>query len=164
MELCAEIKVERIGPQNTSNAREIAYFGILAWGRTPTPEDLDRRTLHIAEELSSLEPEYSCLFIARSSQDLVGFARIKKHRDQPDAWMLLGLVVHPDCRRQGIGSHLTQACVSYAQQKGARRVLSETHLGNSASIQFHEAFGFRNTGRIVAQDGDQKVGFELSLA
>jgi adenosylhomocysteine nucleosidase len=162
--LCEAVEVECIGPGDTSSAREIAHLGIIAWGRTPTPEELDRRTSEIAEELSTLDPERCCPFIARRSQDLVGFAWIWKHRDQPDAWMLLGLVVHLDCRRQSIGSRLTRACVSYAQQKGARSVLSETHADNSASIQFHEAFGFRNTGRSVAPDGDQKVGFELSVS
>ena len=75
--------------------------------------------------------------------------------------MLYGVAVRPDHRREGIGRALVDACLGFAQQRGARGIRSETHLDNQVSIAFHKAVGFTDSGRFVAEDGDEKIAFAL---
>lgn len=141
----------------------VAELSIRAWGREPRPGELRDRTKRLDLEVASANPDTKCLFIARHGEEVCGFARAGADQRQPDVWWLMGIVVSPEHRRKGVARALTHACVQYAKVRGSTTLRSETHVDNVASIRFHEAFGFRNTGEFVADDGDHKVGFLLVL-
>jgi L-amino acid N-acyltransferase YncA len=162
-ELSKDIEISTVTFADPSVLQEIAALGIKAWGREPTPDEVDQRAKILEREIRSLDTNEKAFFIARKSGKVVGFGRVV--RDHPDIsqWKLSGLVVHPDHRRQGIGSALARARISYAQERGARTIRSETHLDNRASICYHESIGFKNNGKFKAPDGDEKIAFSLSL-
>lgn len=144
--------------------REIAALGIAAWGREPTTAEVEERATYLKEEIEGLDPSEKGLFIARKAGAIVGFGRVVRERDKdPSQWWLLGLVVHPDHRRQGIGKALAAARIAYARERGATVIRSETHRDNAVSLRYHERVGFTNEGWFIAPDGDEKVAFCLRL-
>ena len=149
---------------DSSVLRDIAILGLMSWGREPTAVEVEERTERLQEEIAALGPSERGVFVAEKSGALVGFCRVVRDRNDGSQWWLLGLAVHPDHRRRGIGSAIVRECIVYAQQRGATVIRSETHLDNEASIRFHESMGFKNEGRFTAADGDEKVAFSLTLA
>jgi ribosomal protein S18 acetylase RimI-like enzyme len=56
----------------------------------------------------------------------------------------LGMGVHPDCRRQGIGEKLLRACLTKAIDKGITRVTLEARADNKSAIALYEKVGFQH--------------------
>jgi ribosomal protein S18 acetylase RimI-like enzyme len=65
----------------------------------------------------------------------------------PDGWYLLGLVVGPQSRRQGVGRQLTAARLRWLGTRG-RRVSYFVSSANRASIALHTTLGFQ----LIAND------------
>ncbi|WGW10863.1 GNAT family N-acetyltransferase [Saxibacter everestensis] len=69
-----------------------------------------------------------------------------------------------DHRGMGIGRKLYESFIAKAKQQGARSIEAMTSAGNSSSIAFHTAIGFR--AEIVADyagPGEDRVLFEMPL-
>jgi ribosomal protein S18 acetylase RimI-like enzyme len=103
------------------------------------------------------------MFAARRAGVVVGFGRVMRDKADVSQWLLFALAVHPEHRRQGIGTALARARIEYAKQHGARCIRSETHVDNAVSIRYHESMGFRCDGEVTAPDGDRLVRFQLPL-
>lgn len=157
------VEISTVTSVNSIVLREISVLGFLSWGREPTDIEVEERMKKLEEEIMAMEPGERGIFVAKKSGAIVGFSRIVQDRNDTSQWWLLGLFVHPNHQRQGIGSALARACIAYAQELGATIIQSETHLDNEASICFHESFGFKNEGRFIAPDGDEKIAFSLTL-
>jgi len=54
----------------------------------------------------------------------------------------LGLAVHPQVRREGLGRMLMQELHKYARLRGARRVRLKVYPDNIAAIKLYESFGY----------------------
>lgn len=143
--------------------REIAALGMVAWGREPSAGETAKRARQLEQEILALEPAERILLAASSAGRIVGFVRLTRDSDDPLRWCLVGLVVHPEHRRQGIATALVRACIAGARDYGAKSIRSETHSDNQASIRFHEGIGFDSQGRFTAPDGDEIAAFRLSL-
>ncbi len=158
IELLAAASVECV------TVRQIATLGIIAWGRRPSPAKIEDCAAGLAAEIAAMDPDKKGLFVAKKAGEVVGFARVAQDKSgDPLRWWLLGLTVHPDYRRQGIGTALVDACIGYARERGAAEIHSETHSDNEVSIRFHKSVGFTVDGTCTAPDGDQKVAFRPVL-
>ena len=106
-------------------------------------------------------------FVALDGERVVGWADIfpawanaVSHRGT------LGMGVHPDYRRRGIGESLLRACIGKAKPKGITRIELETRADNIPSIRLYEKVGFvhealkRNAMRF---DGVWYDSIEMSL-
>jgi len=143
--------------------RQIAVLGIIAWDRTPSDAEIKERAKRLADEIAALDPHGKALFAAAKADEIVGFARVAQDTEDAACWWLMGLCVHPEHRRRGVGRTLVRACINYAREQGASTLLSETHSDNEASIRFHQALDFADQGSFIAEDGDHKTAFRLSL-
>jgi ribosomal protein S18 acetylase RimI-like enzyme len=54
----------------------------------------------------------------------------------------LGMGVHPDYRRQGLGERLLTACIAKAWAKGLTRIELEARADNEPAIALYEKLGF----------------------
>lgn len=82
-------------------------------------------------------------FIALTGDRVVGWADV--FPPWPDAIShcgKLGMGVHPDYRRQGLGEALLRACISKSKSSGITRIELETRADNSPSIALYEKVGF----------------------
>lgn len=75
--------------------------------------------------------------------------------------------VHPDHRREGLGTRLNKAGVAWAHNKGARVVRLATEAGNKASRAQVESLGYRRTSSWVHSSieirPDYRSPYELRL-
>jgi GNAT superfamily N-acetyltransferase len=151
--------VSRVGPKRPPGVEALALLEILAWGKQFAREQIASRAARIEMKLHSLDPAEKLLFVASGAGIPVGAVRLWRDSNDLTVWWVVGLLVHPQYRRRGVATRLTEACVAHARIAQGRLIRSETHLGNLDSIRFHEGFGSTNDDRLVAPDRDQKVAF-----
>lgn len=106
-------------------------------------------------------------FVAVVGSQVIGWCDITpldraafSHRGQ------LGLGVHPDFRRRGIGTRLLHAAVSHARKIGVERVELEVFASNRVAKQIYERYGFSVEGilrRACKFDGHYDDVFVMTL-
>jgi ribosomal protein S18 acetylase RimI-like enzyme len=65
---------------------------------------------------------------------------------QKHKWILWGVFVHPDFRKQGLGRKLTRQALTHAFDHGARRVNLLVFLPNEAAVDLYRSLGFASFG------------------
>jgi ribosomal-protein-alanine N-acetyltransferase len=95
-----------------------------------------------AAELS--EPNRLVLSRHDARGDLIGVATFSVGGDIVD---LLRVVVHPDRRRQGIGTSLVRTGLEWARAIGAARMLLEVRPDNKAAVKTYAKLGFEKLTR-----------------
>lgn len=84
-------------------------------------------------------------FVALEGERVVGWADIFPHWAQALAHCAgLGMGVHPDYRRRGIGRQLLQACIAKAWRKGVTRIELEARADNAHAIALYRQLGFEH--------------------
>lgn len=94
------------------------------------------------------------LVVAEHVGELVAYARAMRFEPEADApadiappgYYLMGLIVHPDHRRLGIASALTQARLDWISGR-ADEAWYFANARNEASIALHSAFAFEEVTR-----------------
>lgn len=105
--------------------------------------------------IQDLGSDERCLVVSVKEEAVVGYGRAWWFEPDPDqpangaprGYYLLGLVVHPDHRREGIGGALTAARIAWVRERGADHVWYFTNAKNEASQDLHRRFGFREVTR-----------------
>lgn len=161
--LSSDISIDLVTSLEGLDFGVMAELNALAWGSRVEGRDIDKRARKLHQRLAALDPAGRGVFLARDAGKLVGFCWMHRDTDDPACWWLVGLVVHPDFRMQGIGRALVGAAIGYARGQGAPLIRFQTHADNAASIAFHECLGFASDGHFTAPDGDQLVAFRMPL-
>ena len=89
--------------------------------------------------------------VAADGSQVVGWAEITPYARECFAHRgMLGMGVHPDFRRFGIGASLLRTALAQAQMIGLERVELEVFASNLVAIRLYERFGFAIEGTIRA--------------
>jgi len=86
--------------------------------------------------------------------DVIGFVEVST-RDYVDGAVtspvgfVEGIFVDVRHRNTGVGSALIRAAEAWARERGCTELGSDTQIGNSGSIAFHQAAGFREMERQI---------------
>ena len=98
------------------------------------------------------------LVTASSAGQIVGYGLVDwmSREPAPEGFYLMGLVVHPAFRRMGIGRELTQQRLDWVRARTDSAYYIANAL-NQATIDLHDAFGFREVERVGELAG---VSFE----
>lgn len=100
----------------------------------------------------------------RDSSDLLGIWPITTQTSSPDlsrsslhalgcSWSIsdethiILLTVHPDLRRQGLGSAVLLGLLEFARNRGSNYVTLEVRASNRGAIALYEKLGFQSVGR-----------------
>jgi len=87
------------------------------------------------------------VFVAEIGGKVVGFA-IVVYREWFEIAYLDYIQTKAEWTKKGIGHRLIQKCVSWAGEKGARIIYTETGRNNDRAIEFYKKHDFRITGCI----------------
>ena len=125
-----------------------------------TPDTLDARRVWLAERQRRGWP----VLVAEAADGAVaGFASYAQFRPWEGYARTVehSLYVDAAARRQGVGGALLAALIERGRQQRMHMMIGGISADNDASLRLHEAFGFRETGRLP-QVG-QKFGRWLDL-
>ncbi|MCE1247546.1 MAG: GNAT family N-acetyltransferase [Firmicutes bacterium] len=94
------------------------------------------------------------IFVAEYEGKVVGYGRVKyfippealPENIAPEGWYLLGLIIAPGYRRQGIGRRLTQERIDYLKNK-TDKIYYFVNKRNTVSIEMHKEFNFTEITR-----------------
>lgn len=84
------------------------------------------------------------LIVADRAGEVVGYAAAWFAADEAE---LGDLAVHPDRRRQGVGTRLVEAVVAEARRREARHLFLQVRESNRGAIRLYRGSGFRKVGR-----------------
>ena len=104
------------------------------------------------------------LFVADLDGTVAGYASLSPYRAKEaySATAELSVYVDSRFRRQGIGVHLMQAIIDYAQNRGGiHTIISVISGGNEASTRIHKKAGFTFCGTV--QEAGTKFGKYLNI-
>lgn len=125
--------------------------------------------------MASLEGSLSALnqmtFVAHIDGQVAGYARVgwlapgtgDPGSAAPAAWYLLGLIVDPHFRRQGVGRELTAARLRWLHER-TDRAWYFVSSRNQASIDLHAEFGFQQAATDLRIPGVSFTGTGLLYA
>lgn len=107
-----------------------------------------------ASMLEDVESPDRLLVVADTADEVIGYGRVLRFVPEPDAptdiapagYYLMGMVVHLDHRRKGVGAALTQARIDWVSER-AEAAWYFANERNAASIALHEPFGFEEVTR-----------------
>jgi mycothiol synthase len=88
-------------------------------------------------------------FMAYEESRLVGYAHTLTFGDGPDRRVSCEIVVHPDCRREGVGRTLVQYVLRHAEAEGAARLDLWAYNDSPASRKLAAEFGLKVTRRLM---------------
>ena len=87
------------------------------------------------------------LLVAEYNHKVVGMMRVA-FRPGGEAY-LAGARVHPEYRRKGVATALTEKCIEHARKRGARFASLATASSNLPAIKLAEKLGFKMVGEFV---------------
>ncbi|MEW6621029.1 MAG: ribosomal protein S18-alanine N-acetyltransferase [bacterium] len=85
------------------------------------------------------ERDDSYFIVAKLDQRIIGYGGFWLVVDEAH---LVNIAIHPDFRRQGIGTQIMKYLLNLARQLGAKRATLEVRASNTAALEFYAKFGF----------------------
>lgn len=105
----------------------------------------------MAERVAATLPRWPWL-VVEDTNGVLGYAYGGAHRTRDGYRWTAEVSAYLDAaaHRQGLGRRLYGALLGLLEAQGHRQAIAGVGLPNDASVAFHEAMGFRHTGRSVA--------------
>ncbi len=133
---------------STHNCQALTQLALELWPECVFEEEYEQ----FAELIAS---ENDICYVVREQEEYIGFVHVSiRHEyveganDLPVAYVE-GIYVKPKYQKQGVAKQLMAVSEAWAKQKGLTQIASDTPVGNSASIEFHQKIGFTEAERIV---------------
>lgn len=118
----------------------VAAEGMWIAGEAPT----DREARHEAFDANLRDPD-AASFLAEVDGRPIGTLGVQVRRGVAD----LGMMVASDWRGRGVGSALMEACISFATEHGAHKLMLEVWPHNTAAQRLYRKFGFKQEGLLI---------------
>lgn len=162
------IKIEHVTPQHVQLFKAVrlralqeaphAFGATYAYESQLTDEDWFQRTLR-------WNGERGIGFLAMDGTIAGGIAGSLLDPEDPTRAQLVSMWTDPAYRQQGVGRHLVNAVIGWAQERGAQTLQLLVTSNNESAIHFYERLGFTKTGRTEPYPNDPKViEYEMSRA
>jgi ribosomal-protein-alanine N-acetyltransferase len=90
-----------------------------------------------------VQKQYAFSRVAVSREKVVGYICVNIIFDDCH---ILNLAIHPDFRRQAVGTVLMEEALNKSREKGCRFFYLEVRLSNGGARVFYERFGFKVAG------------------
>ena len=87
--------------------------------------------------------ETSQLFVAKSVEEIVGFASVQLILDEAN---ITNIVSRKNVRRQGIGTMLLEELIKFSKSNNMSKITLEVNETNKNAISLYNKFGFKNIG------------------
>jgi GNAT superfamily N-acetyltransferase len=99
----------------------------------------------VAEFVDNFDSKRERCWIAARRGEVVGSVFLVRKSDTVAKLRLL--VIHPKARGIGLGRRLTRACISFAKEKGYRKIVlwTQSHLAAARTIYERENFKLKTT-------------------
>ena len=131
-----EVVIDRFSPEDRHAFAALNRAWLSEYGLLEAPDERQ-----LADPHREIIAAGGQIFVARRGGEVVGTCAIVPH--EPEVLELAKLVVIPAVQGLGVGRRLVQACLTFARERGARRVmlLSNSRLGSA--LRLYEGLGFR---------------------
>jgi GNAT superfamily N-acetyltransferase len=147
--------METLGPAAPDDIPQLASLLELLFSQEadfrPDREKQERGLRLIIES-----PSVGVILVARRAQQLVGMVSllftISTAEGGSVCW-LEDMVVHSDCRGDGLGSRLLQAAIEHARKHGFLRITLLTDRTNSGAQRFYARHGFTESAMTALRLG-----------
>jgi len=131
--MAVKLLIRQISPSDVSRLREIVALSF------------SRLMRFFA--VHSLLSEEGQVLVAESEATVVGFAKLIEFQIGDDKFgCILWIGVHPELRRKGIASSLTNEGILHLKQDGAKKVFASTQRRNIVAQNLLIRNGFRKMG------------------
>ena len=131
-------------------------------GCTATFEETPPDTAEMAARIEKVQRRYPYL-VATEADTIVGYAYASAHRERVCyRWSVdVGIYIHPDHHRRGLGRKLYGVLLPILEQLGYHTAVAGITSENTASLKMHESLGFSTVG--VYPEIGYKFGRWLTL-
>lgn len=138
----------RIEELSEANLPEVTRLVVKLWPECIYGEELENglRIMKAANQKG---------FVARAEETFIGFIQLSLRTDYVEGTAsspvlyIEGLYVEPDWRQSGVARRLVAKAGEWGRQMGCAEIASDAELGNTGSIEFHKAMGFKEVNRVV---------------
>lgn len=92
-----------------------------------------------AAELEKKTGRFWVLTDDETDEKVLAYAVVSFPADQAH---LVTFAVHPDFRKQGLGTYLLRRLIHYVMRRGGQSIVLEVRKGNQAAIHLYQSLGF----------------------
>lgn len=95
--------------------------------------------------LGAIGPQWQSGFVWVEDGNVIGNVSTQMSEFDRFTWLIANVAVHPDYRRRGIGTALTEAAIRLAREHKARRAMLQVHQYNTTALDIYHSLDFRTT-------------------
>lgn len=92
--------------------------------------------------LGAMAPQWQLGFVWVEGGKVIGNVSAQMSEFDRFTWLIANVAVHPDYRRRGIGTALTEAALQLAVEHRARRAMLQVHQHNTSALNIYRSLNF----------------------